>query len=78
MSEHSQTPIPNGGMNANIRQNQSPGASGPTRSQVGPAAPARLQAIHDLIRSGDYHVPATAIAERMIEQLLAGKRRRAG
>ncbi len=78
MSESSQTPIPNGDMNANIRQSQFPCASGPARSQVGPPAAARLQAIHDLIRSGDYHVPATAIAERMIEQLLAGKRRRAG
>ena len=37
---------------------------------------ARLQAIHDLIRSGDYHVPATAIADRMIERMIADKRRR--
>lgn len=78
MSEYSRTPIPNGGMNANIRQNRSPGIPAPPRGQVGPAAPARLQAIHDLIRSGDYHVPADEIADRMIEQLLADKRRHAG
>jgi anti-sigma28 factor (negative regulator of flagellin synthesis) len=36
--------------------------------------PARLQVIHDLIRSGDYHVPATAIADRMIEQMIVDKR----
>ena len=38
--------------------------------------PARLQAIHDLIRSGDYHVPASAIADRMIEQMIFYRRRR--
>ena len=37
---------------------------------------ARLQVIHDLIRSGDYHVPATAIADRMIEQMMVEKRGR--
>ncbi|MBN1320878.1 MAG: hypothetical protein JXA87_08555 [Thermoleophilia bacterium] len=76
MSETSHTPIPDGGMNASIRQNRSPGDPGPARGPAGAAASARLQAIHDLIRSGDYHVPATAIADRIIEQLLAGKPRR--
>ncbi len=33
---------------------------------------ARLQTIHELVRSGDYHVPAVAIAERMIERLMMG------
>ena len=37
---------------------------------------ARLRAIHDLIRSGDYHIPATAIADRMVERMIAGKGRR--
>ena len=37
------------------------------------ASAARLQAIHDLIRAGDYHVPAAAIAERMIERMFATK-----
>lgn len=37
---------------------------------------ARLQAIHDLIRSGDYHVPANVIADRMIERMLADRRSR--
>ncbi|MBN1631756.1 MAG: flagellar biosynthesis anti-sigma factor FlgM [Thermoleophilia bacterium] len=36
----------------------------------------RLQAIHELIRSGDYHVPASAIADRMVERMIAGRRRR--
>lgn len=35
---------------------------------------ARLQAIHDLIRSGRYYVPASAIADRMIERMLADRR----
>lgn len=43
----------------------------------GQESAARLQAIHDLIRSGDYHVPATAIADRMIERMIAGRRGRA-
>jgi anti-sigma28 factor (negative regulator of flagellin synthesis) len=38
--------------------------------------PSRLQAIHELVRSGDYHVPAAAIADRMIEQLISTSRRR--
>jgi anti-sigma28 factor (negative regulator of flagellin synthesis) len=38
------------------------------------ASAARLQAIHDLIRSGDYHVPAVAIADRMVERMMAEKR----
>jgi hypothetical protein len=37
------------------------------------ASPARLQAIHDLIRSGDYHVPAAVIADRMVERMLSDK-----
>jgi len=35
--------------------------------------PARLQAIHRLVRSGDYQVPAMAIADCMIEQLIIAK-----
>ena len=37
------------------------------------ASSARLQAIHDLIRSGDYHVPAAVIADRMVERMLTDK-----
>jgi hypothetical protein len=37
------------------------------------ASAARLQAIHDLIRSGDYHVPAAVIADRMVERMLSEK-----
>jgi anti-sigma28 factor (negative regulator of flagellin synthesis) len=41
------------------------------------ASAARLQVIHELVRSGDYHVPATAIADRMIEQMVMIDRRQA-
>jgi anti-sigma28 factor (negative regulator of flagellin synthesis) len=44
------------------------------RPEDGRAGAARLQAIHDLIRSGDYHVPAAAIANRIIERMIAEKR----
>jgi len=37
---------------------------------------ARLRLIHDRIRSGDYHVPATAIADRMVEQMISQRRQR--
>jgi hypothetical protein len=63
-------------MNAITRQNRFRcghfSGAGPGSS----TSAARLQVIHDLVRSGDYHVPATAIAERMIEQMLLVDRRR--
>ena len=40
------------------------------------AMSARLRLIHDRIRSGDYHVPATAIADRMVEQMIIQRRER--
>jgi hypothetical protein len=49
--------------------------TGPNVRVVTTASAARLQAIHDLIRSGDYHVPAAAIADRMVERMLAERRR---
>lgn len=42
----------------------------------GSSLDARLRIIHDLIRSGDYHVSAAAIAERMIEQMIIERRGR--
>jgi hypothetical protein len=36
--------------------------------------PEHLRAIHELVRSGDYSVPATVIADRMIERLIGDKR----
>ena len=35
-----------------------------------------LDTIHELVQSGDYHVPAHAIADRMIERLIVDKRGR--
>ena len=41
----------------------------------GSAAPStRLHAIHELVRSGDYHVPAAAIADRIIERIMVDRR----
>jgi anti-sigma28 factor (negative regulator of flagellin synthesis) len=36
--------------------------------------PARLETIHEAVRSGVYHVPATAIADCMIEHIMVSKR----
>lgn len=35
---------------------------------------ARLEAIHERVRSGSYHIPASAIADRMVERLLIDRR----
>ena len=35
----------------------------------------RVKVIHELVQSGRYHVPATALAEKMIERLVSRKRR---
>jgi anti-sigma28 factor (negative regulator of flagellin synthesis) len=45
------------------------------RSAGDRAGSARLQAIHDLIRSGDYHIPAEVIADRIVERIIAEKHR---
>lgn len=41
------------------------------RGSAGPDV--RLQTIHDLVSSGDYHVPAAAIADRIIERIIVDK-----
>jgi anti-sigma28 factor (negative regulator of flagellin synthesis) len=74
MSSMSQKPAAGNAMNSAAHESRSSydlGCGGGTSSS---AAPARLQAIHELIRSGDYHVPASAIADRMVERMLAERR----
>ncbi len=39
-----------------------------------PGNSARLETIHELVRSGDYHIPASAIADRIIERIMIDKR----
>ena len=34
----------------------------------------RIQAIHELVRSGSYYVPASAIADRMLKRILVDGR----
>jgi hypothetical protein len=60
---------------AAAREMRVPTSLGPVDGSAIPAAAARLQAIHDLVRSGDYHVPAAVIADRMVEQMIAARRR---
>jgi anti-sigma28 factor (negative regulator of flagellin synthesis) len=43
-------------------------------SQTSPGGSERLQAIHELVSSGDYHVPASEIADRIIERMMVDKR----
>ncbi len=75
MSDMGQKPVTGIGMNAVARNNRFSTSLGSEAGRAG-AASARLQAIHDLVRSGDYHVPAAAIADRMIERMIADRRRR--
>lgn len=76
MSPKTHSSTPQAGMNPITRQPH------PCRSfaseSVGGTAPrnARLQIIHELIRSGDYNVPAIAIADRMVEQMMIERRER--
>lgn len=76
MSDISHTPAPEAAMNTAARENLFPSDRGCIGSTTASVAPARLQAIHELIRSGDYHIPASAIADRMIERMIADRRRR--
>jgi hypothetical protein len=71
MSGTSQTPTPGHDMNRMARDNH-PGTSHVAGANQTPAPmSARLQVIHDLVRSGDYHVPAAVIADRMVECMLS-------
>jgi hypothetical protein len=76
MSRMSHIPTPEFAMNPITRENRF--RSGPVmgESAACTATPSRLQVIHDLIRSGDYHVPAAAIADCMIEQMIFARRGR--
>jgi anti-sigma28 factor (negative regulator of flagellin synthesis) len=64
--ESAVNPVPN---QADIHQD--PPEGGGASSSLGPT---RLQVIHNLVRSGDYHVSADEIADRMIEQLMIARR----
>jgi hypothetical protein len=75
MSGMSHKPTPEFAMNPITRENlfRSGPAMGEGAASV--VTPSRLQVIHDLIRSGNYHVSATAIADRMVEQMIFATRR---
>ncbi len=60
-------------MNPASRQSHPQQSHSETGGAVSSTSPARLQAIHHLVRSGDYHVPAMEIADRMIEELMIAK-----
>lgn len=76
MSDMGQKPVPGIEMNASARNNRFSTSLGSEAGRAGAAPSARLRAIHDLVRSGDYHVPAAAVADRMIERMIADSRRR--
>lgn len=76
MSATSDTPTPEFAMNPITTLNRFRSAQSGVEGPGGQLMPARLQVIHDLIRSGDYQVPASAIADRMLEQMLFCRRRR--
>jgi len=76
MGNVSQTSAAEAAMNTATREHRFAADSGSSAGVAEPMPAARLQAIHDLIRSGDYHIPAAAIADRMIERMIADKERR--
>jgi hypothetical protein len=76
MSAIGHTPTPEFSMNPIVIENHFRSVQAGAEGLGGQGMPARLQAIHDLIRSGDYHVSAAAIADRMIEEMLVCRQRR--
>jgi anti-sigma28 factor (negative regulator of flagellin synthesis) len=76
MCNVSQTPPVDAAMNTSINESPFPSDVGSTGGNAQSMPTARLQAIHDLIRTGNYHVPAAAVADRMVELMIAGKWRR--
>jgi anti-sigma28 factor (negative regulator of flagellin synthesis) len=63
-------------MKPTIRHSDSHHGQGAEGAAGCSASAARLQTIHELVRSGGYHVPATAIADRIVEQMIATRRER--
>lgn len=76
MSDCSQKPATETAMDATAPETRFPSNLGSAGGPALPAAADRLRAIHDLVRSGDYHVPAAVIADRMIERMISERRRR--
>ena len=74
MSEMTHRSTPEHALSSSARESHvhrgGPGES--ARSPLGESE--RLQVIHELVRSGDYHVPASAIADRIIERMIVDKR----
>ncbi len=75
MSDMGQKPTATMGMETAAHDIRHSGR-GPESGKVRPAASARLKTIHDLIRAGDYNIPATAIADCILENLMFHKLRR--
>jgi hypothetical protein len=71
MSNTSQEPGPEIAMNTLGREDHPPNRQYSMGNRTGAA---RLQAIHDLVRSGDYHIPAAVIADRIVERMIAERR----
>ncbi|NLE10212.1 MAG: hypothetical protein GX630_01795 [Actinobacteria bacterium] len=77
MSAKSQKPVQEATMGTSTtRSDRLPNDLATRNTPSGQEPGARLRAIHDLIRSGDYNVPAAAIADRMVERMIADRRRR--
>ena len=77
MSTKSDKPAGEAQPDAAVREMPEIFPSGASIAEARPApskSDARLRAIHDLVSSGEYHVPAPAIADRIIDRLLTEKR----
>jgi len=67
MSRRSPERVPETDMNATTSERCS-SSSLSAKSVAGPPTAARLKAIHDLVRTNRYDVPAMLIAERIVER----------
>ncbi|MCX8032351.1 MAG: flagellar biosynthesis anti-sigma factor FlgM [Thermoleophilia bacterium] len=56
-------------------KNEAPQRYSPQAQSAAAGVPAsRVRVIHELVQSGCYYVPASAVAEKMIEHLIARRR----
>lgn len=74
MSTGSQKPVPSIDMNALDSEHTHLPEEESGKCLPAPSRAAHLRAIHERVQANDYVVPAGLVAERIIEQVAAGKR----
>jgi hypothetical protein len=74
MSRRTPERVPETDMTATTSESYASSNPVSVEDAAGPPTAARIQAIHDLVRTNGYDVSAMLVAERIVERALAGKR----